>query len=137
MRLIEQQREGRLRSLVLPALAITQATWLASSALRSQQRRMALAPAVAHNGDLSFIEDVAVTLERHVLDREQLSLVLEELARCSAREQAVFADAYGQPPKSYATIADERGLSIQRARQIVCEVRTRLRAVLREIRESS
>src|SRR5258706_4480748 len=43
IRLVEQQRAGRLRVLKLPGLAIAQACWLARQAGRTQARRAALA----------------------------------------------------------------------------------------------
>jgi RNA polymerase sigma-70 factor (ECF subfamily) len=39
IRLIQQQREGRLQELRLPGLAIAQAAWFAREAQRTQRRR--------------------------------------------------------------------------------------------------
>jgi RNA polymerase sigma-70 factor (ECF subfamily) len=52
------------------------------------------------------------------------------LSRCSVRAQQVFHAVYGPGGESHADVARRCGLSVQRVRQILCEVRGRLRRAL-------
>ena len=120
MRIIEQQRLGRLDSLSLPALVIKQALFLA----RDHGRR----------GDARFqhipLEDTVGggDAEAHLIARDSLDRARAILTRCSPSEQQVFRAIYARPGASSAEVAAETGLSVQRIRQIVCEVRKKLRA---------
>ena len=54
------------------------------------------------------------------------------LEQCPARARRVFEAVYQNPELSYEELAARLGLSAQRVKQTVCEVRKRLRAVLAE-----
>jgi RNA polymerase sigma-70 factor (ECF subfamily) len=127
LRLIEQAASGRLASLDLPGLAITQARFLLIDHARAAVTRSG-----APEGELGRLADDAPTAEDRLLGRERLRRAEEALADCSASARAVFALMYGEPPASAAETAARTGLSVQRVRQIVCEVRKRLRAALEE-----
>jgi RNA polymerase sigma-70 factor (ECF subfamily) len=124
LRLIERQRAGRLPSLVLPGLAIVQAGFLASNEWRSERR-----------GD--WPDDGAVCTpaggaESRVIDRQELDRVAVALAACAPTSRRVFEFVYEHPELTYAEAALRLGLSRQRVKQIVCEVRKRLRDCLAE-----
>ena len=129
VRLMRQQQEGRLQELRLPGLAIAQAAWLAREAQRTQRRRNAImGPAEVHEPTSHEAGP-----EQLASDRERLELVTRELSRCSERSQQVFLAVYGLAGESHAEVAQRLGLSIQRVRQIICEVRARLRIALERL----
>jgi RNA polymerase sigma factor (sigma-70 family) len=129
IRLVEQQRQGRLERLQLPGLAIAQAWFLALEA----QRRDANArrhdpidePAVA-----AALADPHANAETQLLTAERVSQALDVLAQCAPSARKVFRLAYGGEGLSHAEVAQRVGLSLQRVRQILCEVRAKLRVAL-------
>jgi RNA polymerase sigma-70 factor (ECF subfamily) len=129
IRLVEQQRQGRLDRLQLPGLAVTQAAFLALEA----QRRDANArkhdpidePAIA-----AALRDPQGDAEQRLLTAERVSRALEVLSTCSPSARKVFRLAYGGDGLSHAEVASRAGLSLQRVRQILCEVRAKLRTAL-------
>jgi RNA polymerase sigma factor (sigma-70 family) len=136
LRLIRNQQAGRLASISLPGLAIAQAGWLLRELRRSERRRDALTgPALP----LSELEDsrepaAASPDPAHAAaSRERLDRVRRELQRCSPGARAVFDAVYGPAGRSQTEVAGELGLSLQRVRQILCEVRARLRSALLEV----
>ena len=125
LRLIEQQRCGRLHDLRLPGLAITLARFLFLTGLRAvrpveqpPQRPLALAP------------DPGPSIEDRLLGREQLSRAEQALAACSPSARQTFALIYDEPSLPHAEVAQRLGLSLQRVRQTLCEVRKRIRSAL-------
>ncbi|MCB9678067.1 MAG: sigma-70 family RNA polymerase sigma factor [Alphaproteobacteria bacterium] len=122
MRLVQQQREGRLAELQLPGLAIRQARfiWL---------ERCRRAGTVVPLDGLREPADGAGSEDR-MLDRARLGRTLRALDRESDRDRALFEAAYGGEGPSHADLADRFGLSLQRTRQILSEVRQRLKAAL-------
>lgn len=133
MRLVQQQRAGRLREIRMPGLALAQAEWLGREAQRTVARRHAIAPHVA----LDALGEALPVAESQVPDpveqaavREQMATIEAELDRCSARAREVFHAVYDGPGRSHAEVAAALGLSVQRVRQTVCEVRARLRRAL-------
>jgi RNA polymerase sigma-70 factor (ECF subfamily) len=135
MRLVQQQRAGRLRTLELPGLAIAQAGWLALEVQRTVARRAALAqfaPAPALEieavADTGAEADPAAVALRH----ERAVLVSRALTACTPREREVFAAAYGREARAHADVARATGLSVQRVRQLLCNARARVRRALAE-----
>ena len=133
MRLIRQQRAGRLRSLERPGLAIAQAGWLAREAARGEARRREIAPIAAVPAcDLWEVpgpdgeSDPAQLAER----RDRKRAALEVLAECPPRMRQVVERAYADDGGTHADVARELGLSVQRVRQTLCEARSRLRRAL-------
>jgi RNA polymerase sigma factor (sigma-70 family) len=123
-RLIANQQAGRLRSLTLPGLAIVQAGYLAASEWRRRGRELPAPPAALATADP----------ESQLLGREALTRLTAALGDCPPSARRVFELCYQQPELGYEQVALEVGLSTQRVKQIVCEVRKRLRLVLEEIR---
>ncbi len=125
-RLIVQQRAGRLRNLTLPGLAIRQALFLAAEENRRARSRRPHLPVheVEPPAD-------ATTFER-IVDRDRLARARVVLEGCPPTARRVFERLYAEPGVRHAEVAEELGLSVQRVRQIVCEVRKTLRAALEE-----
>ena len=129
--LIQRQRAGRLQLLKLPGLAIAQAQFLA----REDYRRGGAHPTAPF--DEAFTAG-ALTLdpEERLLAREQLTRARAVLAGCSRSTQTVFHLLYETPGLSHADAARHAGLSLQRVRQILCNLRKKLRAAVLEEEES-
>jgi RNA polymerase sigma-70 factor (ECF subfamily) len=129
MRLVEQQRQGRLERLQLPGLAITQATFIALEAARrdsgARKHEPIDEPAVA-----AALADPRDDAESRLVTEERVERAVEVLQGCSASAKKVFRLAYGGDGLSHAEVAERVGLSLQRVRQILCEVRAKLRTAL-------
>ena len=122
MRLMEQQRAGRLATLTLPGLAIVQAGYLAANERRQASGRPSGPPV-----EPAFLQ----TAEESVIGRERLARVERALADCPAGARRVFELVYDRPELGYAEVASRVGLSVQRVKQIgIFEVRKRLRGAL-------
>jgi DNA-directed RNA polymerase specialized sigma24 family protein len=124
LRLFESQRAGRLATLELPGLAIVQAGFLASN----ERRGPIFAPAL----DGEALAAPGGSAEEQAIDRQQLDRVRRALAACSPSARRVFEFVYDHPELTYPEAAARLGLSSQRVKQIVCEVRKRLRTSLEE-----
>jgi RNA polymerase sigma-70 factor (ECF subfamily) len=122
LRLMERQRAGRLTELTLPGLAIVQAGFLAANERRrdGQAARLPAPPAAA----------AEASVEDAVMSRERLDRVARALESCPPGARRVFELCYDHPELGYAEVARRVGLSVQRVKQIVFEVRQRLRAAL-------
>lgn len=123
-RLYEQQCAGRLERLELPGLAIRQAGFLALEEARRDSR------AKADAGREADRADPAASVEERLIRRDELRRAQAELERCPASARRVFSFIYANPEMPHADAARELGLSVQRVRQILCEVRARLRAAI-------
>jgi RNA polymerase sigma-70 factor (ECF subfamily) len=132
IRLVEQQRAGRLAELKLPGLAITQAAFLSLEAARRDGARAE--PLSIHADDSGCgaidVADPAANAEAHLITTERVEQAERVLAGCSASARNVFRLAYGGDGLSHAEVAERVGLSLQRVRQILCEVRAKLRDAL-------
>ncbi len=129
MRLVEQQRLGRLDRLQLPGLAIAQAAFLALESARresSARRHENLEePAIA-----AALADPRADAESRLLTEERVARAVDVLSKCSPSARQVFRLAYGGDGLSHGQVAQRVGLSLQRVRQILCEVRAKLRLAL-------
>lgn len=128
-RLYEQHRAGKLDRLSFPGLAIRQARFLALDALEKDKVAARAQRALA----LTVVdEDHAPNPERRLLAKQQLAIAVEALTYCSPASQRVFRAVYEDPGVPHAVVAEQLGLSVQRVRQILCEVRRRVRDALEE-----
>jgi RNA polymerase sigma-70 factor (ECF subfamily) len=127
-RLIENERDGKLADIRLPGLAIRQARFLALEELRAARRDRRFEPLELHE----HAADPGEHPERAAITRDELRRVGEALRGCAPMSQRVFHLVYSEPALSHADVARQVGLSLQRVRQILCEVRARLRVALRE-----
>ena len=140
MRLVQQQRAGRLRVLRLPGLAIAQAGWLAKEANRTSARRSAIAGTqVSLQAEPRAFEvvDPAMDPEQRAAHRERMETIEKELRRCPRRAQQIFRAVYGPDARAHADLARDLGMSVQRLRQTLCEVRARLRRALDELEKEN
>jgi len=127
IRLIDRQRAGRLARLELPGLAVRQAAFLALDAARGARPEV-LSLDQAED-DAAFIDPDA-SIEDRLIRREELERAQAELERCSPLARRLFALVYANPGMSHAEAARQAGLSVQRVRQTLCEVRARLRVAI-------
>ncbi len=133
-RLIQQQQRGLLTELRLPNLALTQAAFLAADEAR-RARRESIAGNVEELPERQHPVDPAVSAERRLLSEEQLSPGAGGAGAGARRARAtVFLLACDGQELPHAEVAARVGLSVQRVRQILCEVRKKLRTALEEER---
>ncbi|MEM9462007.1 MAG: sigma-70 family RNA polymerase sigma factor [Myxococcota bacterium] len=125
MRVIDRHRAGLIREVSLPGLIITQAGFLARDDMRRTERRARLG-----EPNRQASRDVALDLEQQLDARQQLRVVRSVLDRASPNARRVFELLYGEKALTPNETAAELGLSVQRVRQIVCEIRKRIRAEL-------
>jgi RNA polymerase sigma-70 factor (ECF subfamily) len=126
LKLYEQHVSGAIDRLELPGLALTQARYLGLAELR----RTRLGPVTS----LESLPEVSVLprAEAQLSERQNVARVLAALERESVINRRVFELVYRDPGRPQAEIALEVGLSLQRVRQILTEVRKRLRLVLEQ-----
>jgi RNA polymerase sigma-70 factor (ECF subfamily) len=130
-RLVQQQQRGLLTELRLPNLALTQAAFLAADDAR-RSRREALSGPVEELPERQQPVDPSASAEKRLLSEEQLARAHEALAGCSPSARNVFLLACDGQELPHAEVAARVGLSVQRVRQILCEVRKKLRTALEE-----
>jgi RNA polymerase sigma factor (sigma-70 family) len=130
-RLIQQQQKGALTELRLPHLAIAQAAFLAADEARRVRREGVVAP-MDDLPEAHHPVDPAASAERRLLSEEQLTRAQRALGECSPSAQRVFHLACDGQELPHAEVAARVGLSVQRVRQILCEVRKKLRGALEE-----
>lgn len=130
-RLYEQQTLGRLERLELPGLAIAQAAFLAAQDGRRAQRSQHLISLDA-SAEAADFPDRASSAEERIASRQALETARSVLGELNARSREVFRLAYESPETPQVDIARRVGLSVQRVRQILWEVRGRIRAALEE-----
>jgi RNA polymerase sigma factor (sigma-70 family) len=126
--LIEAERDGRLKRVELPGLAIVQARYLALHEIRRgamEQRLLVVSDELAARA-----ADLRETPEAQLLAKEDGERLLRAIEQLPASSQRAFRLLYGDPPKTYAAAADVLGLSVQRVRQLASELRQQLRATL-------
>jgi len=124
VRIIQQHRAGRLAQLRVPGLVIAQAIWMMRDDRRRTQRREAL----GSRGAAAELSEVDV--EEQLLARDQLRLVMKIVEGAPPTARRVFELTWGDPPRNAFEVAEELGISVQRVRQVACELRKRIRAAL-------
>ncbi len=125
-RLIAQRSQGRLTHVDLPGLAVRQALFLLSDARRKRAREAAE----------PFDDEqrpAALDLERSLATKQQLALARRCLEGLSPRAKEIFDFVYVHPELNHEQAATQLGLSTQRLRQTLCEVRGRLRDAMKEL----
>ena len=134
LRIISQHRAGRLDRLDMPGIVVAQANFLARDEHRRRSRRVAMgltSPDVPGH-EIADLADAMTgpDLERRVGARQSLRRVLEVVDRAYPNAQRVFHLLYGADPKTPVEVAARTGLSVQRVRQILCELRRAIRTEL-------
>jgi RNA polymerase sigma-70 factor (ECF subfamily) len=127
-KLLSQHKAGRLSEIRLPGLAITQARFLAMDYLRREGRTEALDSADHHP---NLEAGPSSNPQRTALARSEVALALTALGTCSQNGQRIFKLFYVDGENA-RNIAEELGLSTQRVRQLLCEVRSVLRTATEE-----
>ena len=132
LKLVQKQRAGSLTTLQLPGLAIAQARWIARETLRTRARREAIAASggVTLDDVAEAVAAPAASIEEAMIHRERVDAIRAELRALPARARAIFVAVYGVPGTSHAEVARIQGISLQRVRQTLCEVRDRMRRML-------
>jgi RNA polymerase sigma-70 factor (ECF subfamily) len=129
-RLIEKERSGGLAERRFPGLAIAQARFLALDERRREKR--------LRTEELEQLETVvdpaAQSPELRLIEKERLERALTAIAGCSPSAQEVFRLIYQEPGLPHAEVAARLELSVQRVRQILCEVRKKVRRAVEEER---
>jgi RNA polymerase sigma factor (sigma-70 family) len=127
MRLVEGAQSNAFVPKSIPALALAQARFLALAELRRRRN----SPEVA----VDRLPEVAIESGLHNRFEHQADLrrIQQALRQESAINQRVFALAHGDAALPAAEVAREAGLSTQRVRQILSEVRQRLRIALEKL----
>jgi RNA polymerase sigma-70 factor (ECF subfamily) len=125
MKLMKQAEQGALPTVEMPGLALAQARFAALDELRRVK-----AAAASNASEAQSLPDERDP-QRIAIAREGVERARAALVRCSAREEEVFRLAFVDS-LPHAAIADRVGLSVQRVRQILCEVRKRLKAELED-----
>lgn len=129
-RLWTRQRAGKLVRLELPGLAIAQALYLAMDECRATRDE------VPFEGEPMLLVDPLPSVESRLVSRTDLARAAAELRRCSPTAQRIFELVYEEPSVPHRTIAADVKLSVQRVRQTLCEVRSRLRSAMSESNET-
>ncbi len=122
-RLFEQWQAGKLERMELPGLAIRQALFLASDYRRQQRRHVPWE-------DAPEATDPHAQPDARLESRELLQLTELAAAGLSPRAQQVFTTVMQNPGTPQAELAGRLGLSLQRLRQSLCEVRARLKGAI-------
>ena len=117
LRLIENQ--NRLERIELPGLVIRQASFIVADRRRASRHQ-----GQPHEADLLPAPETA---EGHTHARQLLEAVNAELATATPRARDVFFAVLDAPDEAHRTLAAKEGLSLQRFRQVLCEVRAKLR----------
>ena len=114
-----KHQRGEFVTLELPGLVIAHARFLAKNLRRRSQRP----------GPQPAEPEVSPGAERRLGAAQALRRVQDALKVRSAQQQRIFRDAV-EELRPHAAIAEAEGLSVQRVRQILWEVRRALRIVL-------
>jgi RNA polymerase sigma factor (sigma-70 family) len=126
MRVIQNHRAGKLPELQLPGVVIAQADFLARDDRRRTSRRQVrgMESSVSVDPDAN---PAPADLEARLDARQQLRKIDAVIRGASSNARRVFFMSYGSDARPAAEIAEELGISVQRVRQIACELRQRIR----------
>ena len=127
-KLFEKRAAGELETMSFPGLVLAQARFLALDTLRAAAR------ARLRREGLDAIREHEAVVEPLAWSEHQLQLMRQTIAACSPAEQRVFRAIYEDPDAPHAKVADQLGLSVQRVRQVLCDVRRAVRDRLEEDR---
>ena len=127
LRVIQNHRRGKLRELKVPGVVIAQANFLALDDRRRSEQRHSHDSLESSHEAATLAEDA---LEGRVAARHQLRKIQRVVERAHPNARRVFEMTYGGEARSAAEIAEALGLSLQRVRQITCELRKKIRTEL-------
>ena len=127
-RLMEKDRAGTLGEVKLPGLAIVQARYLAWDERRREAMQARRLQAVGAGEEL--LVDRNPDPEQRLLNRQQAQQALAAVAGAPVSAQRLLQLLYTEPALPHAQAAQALGLSVQRVRQLLCELRKRVRAAI-------
>jgi DNA-directed RNA polymerase specialized sigma24 family protein len=124
LRLMEAHAAGRLARVELPGLAIRQAAFIVADRSRAGRLRV--------QAELTEAHELASPsrADQPSLAQDLLQGVEAGLAVSTVRERGVFRSVLESPDAPHRELAEREGLSVQRFRQVLCNVRAKLRAAL-------
>jgi RNA polymerase sigma-70 factor (ECF subfamily) len=127
-RILEKHERGEIDTLILPGIVVAQARFLALDEMRRSS-------ADRNNLDAAEVtlRDLAPSPEQRLLAKEELARAFAAVAACTPAAQRVFRAVYDAPQRPHEEIARELGISVQRVRQTLCEVRRKVRDALAEV----
>lgn len=125
--LIRKWQQGQLPYLQMPGLALRQADFVVRQSWRRAQRE--------GSGNVVELSDKRVAAlagdaEHLVLKRARLQRAFAMVQEGSSTSRQVFTLTYRPPGMTAAEVARRLNLSEQRVRQVLCELRARLRRQL-------
>lgn len=125
VKLVQRARGGQLAELKLPGLAITQARFLYLNRLEATR------PTVSTDDEDHplHLADSGVDAEERLASAQELERVMQAIQACPERSRAILTSVYDEG-MSAAEASARFGISVQRVRQTLCEVRASLRAAL-------
>lgn len=126
-RLYEQDANEKLETLELPGLVIRQAFFLL---LENRRRSHTSSQREGRLDEAMSMADHHASPEETLSGRQVIGAVEAALEHASPRAQSVMAAVVSGPDALHAELAKSEGVSLQRFRQILCEVRAQVRAVL-------
>jgi RNA polymerase sigma factor (sigma-70 family) len=129
-RLMEKDRKGALTKLELPGLAIVQARFLAWDERRRDLAQRRQQPLPEESASEELLVDGRPDPEQRLLTRQRVRQALEAVATSPPTAQRLFRLLYADPSLPHARAAEELGLSVQRVRHVLCELRKRVRDAL-------
>jgi RNA polymerase sigma-70 factor (ECF subfamily) len=126
-RLFEQWAQGRLTTLDFPGIAMRQAMYLLAV------RRRATGLTRTRSAPLDEARELptaATSPDEALAARQALQHAAVTLETFSPRARNVLEAVLASPDVPHRQLAEAEGLSLQRFRQVLCEVRARLRDAL-------
>jgi RNA polymerase sigma factor (sigma-70 family) len=114
----------------LPGLAIVQARFIAWDERRRESLQARHRDSAEGAGLLPLLIDGDPDPEQHLLSRQQARRALEAVAASPPSAQRLFRLLYQDPTLPHAEAGVALGLSVQRVRQILCELRKRVRLAI-------
>jgi RNA polymerase sigma-70 factor (ECF subfamily) len=129
-RLMEKDRAGTLGEVKLPGLAIVQARYLAWDDRRREAMQLRHHQRVAAQTGEELLVDRNPDPETRLLTRQQAQRALVAVAASPVSAQRLLRLLYAEPAMPHARAAQVLGLSVQRVRQLLCELRKRVRAAI-------
>lgn len=123
-KLIGKWQRGELQYLQMPGLALQQAEFIARQSWRKSKCRGT--DNVLELSD-KRVASLAGDGEQHVLNRAILQKAFSLVRAASPMARQVFQLTYRPPGKTANQVGQHLGISEQRVRQILCELRARLR----------
>ncbi len=123
--LYERHAAGLIASLEFPGLAVRQAGFLASN--RSKHKTVSF----EHCDAANLLASETPAADEVMVSKQALCAAQAAFSQLPPRAKQVYAFHLQHPNTDHASLAAQLGLSLQRFRQTLCEVRARLKVATR------